>query len=104
MKSTAVWIGPPRSISVRITSDLETRRLRAHRVSRAARFRSSFTVTVGMGNTEILPLPLAVVRRPATRGLRQGEIPCPPQDPAVGDGGPPRLFRLRRVPPGPPPS
>src|SRR5258708_16265482 len=95
IKSAAVSIGPPRSISVRITSDLETRRLRAHRVSRAARFRSSFTVTVGMGNTEILPLPLAVVRHSAPRGLRQGDVARPPEVLPVGDGAFERVPRLR---------
>src|SRR5207247_10269179 len=48
IRSSPVSIGPARSINARITSDFATFPRRAHRARRAARFLSSFTVTVGM--------------------------------------------------------
>ena len=48
IRSSPVSIGPAESIKVRMTSDFGTLLRRAHRVRRAARFLSSFTVIVGM--------------------------------------------------------
>ena len=71
IKSSAVSIGPARSMSALMTSDFGTLLRRAHRARRAARFLSSLTVIVGI----VIRRYYHVRQRRSSRAIRDLVVP-----------------------------